>query len=154
VLSARGAASTPEQTERQVLIRMRRQQILRRASPPPPVIWAILDESVIRRMVGGRDVMRGQLARLHEVSEHTNVTVQVLPFTAGAHMAAYGSFSLFDPADPAFPVTASTDRPDGTLIEDQPSVISRYTVIFDHLRATSLNPDQSRALIDEAMRLL
>ena len=154
VLSARSVSSTPEQIERQITIRMRRQQILDRASPPPPEIWAILDESVIRRVVGGRDVMRGQLARLREISQTAAVTLQVLPFSAGAHMAAYGSFSLFDPSEPAFPVTASSDRPAGTLIEDDPSVISQYTMIFDHLRATSLNPAESRSLIDEAMRLL
>ena len=56
VLVARSVTSTPEQIERQITIRMRRQQILDRASPPPPEIWAILDESVIRRAVGGRDV--------------------------------------------------------------------------------------------------
>jgi hypothetical protein len=154
VLSARSATSTPEQIERQVTIRMRRHQILDRTSPPPPEIWAVLDEAVIRRVVGGRDVMRAQLARLRDISENTIVTLQVLPFSAGAHMAAYGSFSLFDPSDPAFPVTASTDRPGGTLIEDDPSDISQYTVIFDHLRATSLNPAESRSLIGEAMRLL
>ena len=154
VLSARSATSTPEQIERQVVIRMRRQQILGRTSPPPPEIWAVLDEAVIRRVVGGRDVMRRQLARLREISGDTNVTLQVLPFSAGAHMAAYGSFSLFGPSDPAFPVTASTDRPGGTLIEDDPSDISQYTVIFNHLRATSLNPADSRSLIGEAMRLL
>ena len=154
VLSARSATSTPEQIERQVTIRMRRHQILDRTSPPPPEIWAVLDEAVIRRVVGSRDVMRAQLARLRDISENTIVTLQVLPFSAGAHMAAYGSFSLFDPSDPAFPVTASTDRPGGTLIEDDPSDISQYTVIFDHLRATSLNPAESRSLIGEAMRLL
>jgi hypothetical protein len=154
VLGARSVNSTPDQIERQVSIRMRRQQVLDRASPPSPEIWAILDESVIRRVVGGRDVMRGQLARLREISETTVATLQVLSFSAGAHMAAYGSFSLFDPSEPAFPVTASSDRPTGTLIEDDPSVISQYTVIFDHLRATSLNPAESRSLIDEAMRLL
>src|SRR5581483_6032820 len=154
VLGARSVASTPEQVERQVAIRMRRQELLRRASPPPPEVWAILDESVIRRTVGGRDVMRGQLARLLEIAGSTAATLQVLPFSAGAHKAAYGSFSLFDPAEPAFPVTASTDRPGGTLIEDDPSVISQYTVIFDHLRATSLNPAESRSLTAEAMRLL
>ena len=154
VLSARSAASTPEQVERQVTIRMRRQQILDRASPPPPEIWAVLDESVIRRVVGGRDVMRAQLSRLRDISESTTATLQVLSFSAGAHMAAYGSFSLFDPSDPAFPVTASTDRPAGTLIEDDPSDISQYTVIFDHLLATSLSPSESRSLIGEAMRLL
>ena len=154
VLSAHSVSSTPEQIERQVTIRMRRQQVLDRTSPPPPEIWAVLDEAVIRRVVGGRDVMRRQLGRLREIPEDTRVTLQVLPFSAGAHMAAYGSFSLFDPSDPAFPVTASTDRPAGTLIEDDPSDISQYTVIFNHLRATSLNPAASRSLIDEAMRLL
>jgi hypothetical protein len=69
-------------------------------------------------------------------------------------MAAYGAFSLFDPSDPAFPVTASTDRPAGTLIEDDPSSIDQYTRIFDHLRATALNPAESRALISEAIGLL
>lgn len=154
VLSAHSVSSTPEQIERQVTIRMRRQQVLDRTSPPPPEIWAVLDEAVIRRVVGGRDVMRRQLGRLREIPEDTRVTLQVLPFSAGAHMAAYGSFSLFDPSDPAFPVTASTDRPAGTLIEDDPSDIRQYTLIFNHLRATSLNPAESRSLIDEAMRLL
>jgi transcriptional regulator with XRE-family HTH domain len=154
VLSARSVSSTPEQVARQVIIRMRRQQILDRDSPPPPEMWAVLDEAVIRRAVGGREVMRGQLKRLREISANPLVTLQVLPFSAGAHMAAYGSFSLFDPSDPAFPVTASTDRPAGTLIEDDPSSISQYTTIFNHLRATALNTSHSRALIGETMRLL
>ena len=154
VLSARSVTSTPEQVERQFAIRMRRQQILDRTSPPPPEIWAVVDEAVIRRAGGGRDVMRGQLGRLLQISDNGMTTLQVLPFSAGAHMAAYGSFSLFDPSEPAFPVTASTDRPAGTLIEDDPSDISQYTVIFNHLLATSLNPAESRSLIGEAMRLL
>lgn len=154
VLSAHSLTSTPEQVERQVTIRMRRQQILDRPDPAPPQIWAVLDEAVIRRVVGGRDVMRGQLGRLREISQATTVTLQVLPFSAGAHMAAYGSFSLFNPSDPAFPVTASTDRPAGTLIEDDPAVIGQHTVIFDHLRAAALDPSESRTLIGEAMRLL
>ena len=154
VLSARSINSTPEGIERQITVRMRRQQLLDRAVPPPPGIWAVLDESVIRRAVGGRDVMRRQLARLGEIAQSATATVQVLPFSAGAHMAAYGSFSLFDPREPAFPVTASTDRPAGTLIEDDPSVISQYNLIFDQLLATALSPAESRSLISEAMRLL
>jgi hypothetical protein len=91
---------------------------------------------------------------LLEVSQTPNTTLQVLPFSAGAHMAAYGAFSLFEPTDPGFPVTASTDRPAGTLIEDDPARIAQYTFIFDHLRATALNPADSRALIAEAVKLL
>ncbi len=154
VLGARSVTSTPEQIERQVTVRMRRQQVLDRDDPPAPEIWAVLDEAVIRRAVGGRDVMRAQLKRLGEASSQPWITLQVLPFSAGAHMAAYGAFSLFDPSDPAFPVTASTDRPAGTLIEDDPASIAQYTRIFDHLRATALNPAESRALISEAISLL
>src|ERR1017187_5304893 len=88
VVRARSVSSTPEQVERQVTIRMRRQQILDRASPPPPEMWAVLDEAVIRRAVGGRDVMRDQLKQLREISANPLVTLQVLPFSAGAHMAA------------------------------------------------------------------
>ena len=154
VLGARSVTSAPEQIERQVTVRMRRQQVLDRDDPPPPEMWTVLDEAVIRRVVGGRDVMRAQLGRLREVSSGPWVTLQVLPFSAGAHMAAYGAFSLFDPNDPAFPVTASSDRPAGTLIEDDPSSIDQYTRIFDHLRATALNPAESRALISEAIGLL
>jgi len=154
VLAANSLTSTPEQIERQVQVRMRRQQILARPDPKPPAIWAILDEAVIRRVVGGRAVMRGQLERLHEASGDPAATLQILAFNAGAHMAAYGSFALFDPSDPAFPVTASTDRPAGSLIEDDPEDIHRYTMMFDHLRASAMSPGASRTLIDEAMSLL
>jgi transcriptional regulator with XRE-family HTH domain len=154
VLNANSLTRTPEQVERQVQTRMLRQQILDRSDPPPPVMWAILDEAVIRRMVGGREVMRGQLERLREISARPDTTLQILAFTVGAHMADYGSFALFDPSDPAFPVTASTDRPAGNLLEDDPEDIHRYTMMFDHLRASSLSPAASRALIDEAMSLL
>jgi Domain of unknown function (DUF5753)/Helix-turn-helix domain len=153
VLGARSLSSTPEQIERQVEVRMRRQQVRDRADPPPKM-WVILDEAVIRRVVGGRVVMAAQLRGLGEVAEDPAVTLQILPFSVGAHMAAYGSFALFDPADPAFPVTASTDRPAGTLIEDDPSSISQYTLIFDHLRATALTTAQSLAVIGEAGKLL
>jgi len=154
VLKANSLTSTPEQVERQLQVRMRRQQILDRPDPEPPAMWAILDEAVIRRVVGGREIMHGQLARLREMSADPAVTLQILAFTAGAHMAAYGSFALFDPSDPAFPLTASTDRPAGNLIEDDPEDIRRYTTMFDHLRASSLDPAESRTLIGEAMSLL
>jgi hypothetical protein len=153
VLAARSTRSTPEQVERAIAVRMRRQQLLHRQAPPPPEIWAVIDEAVMRRAVGGREVMREQLTRLQEIAETPLATIQVLPFSAGAHMAAYGSYSLFYPSEPTFPVTASTDRPAGTLIEDDPADIAQYTLIFDHLLAASLRPRDSARLISEAARL-
>jgi transcriptional regulator with XRE-family HTH domain len=154
ILAANYVTAAPGQVEQQVNVRMRRQQILTRHNPPPPVIWAILDEAVIRRLVGGRAVMRAQLTRLQEASAGPGVTLQILPFAAGAHMAAYGSFALFDPQDPGWPVTASTDRPAGNLIEDDPADTDRYTLMFDHLRASSLSTAETAALIGETIKLL
>lgn len=154
VLGARSVSSTPEQVERQVEVRMRRQQVLDRAEPPPARMQVILDEAVVRRAVGGRTVMAGQLRRLREAAVSPGITIQVLPFSTGAHMAAYGSFALFDPADPSYPVTASTDRPAGTLIEDDPAAIGQYVLIFDHVLAAALTTTQSLAILDEAGKLL
>jgi hypothetical protein len=155
MITARSVRGTPEQVERAVAVRMRRQQILSREVPPPPRVRAVLDESVIRRVVGGRDVMRQQLIRLLELAaDGSRFTLHVLPFTAGAHPAGNGSFTLLDPADLAFPVTASTDRPTETLIEDSAEAIGLYGTIFDHLVAAALDVAESSTLIAEAIRLL
>ena len=98
--------------------------------------------------------MRGQLERLCEVATRPNVTVQILPFSAGAYPSTFGPLTLFDPQQPGWPVTASTERPAGTLIEDDPAATGRYTLIFDHLRASALSTADSLALISEAIKLL
>jgi len=154
VLSADCITATADEIEQRVQVRMRRQQIWAREDPPPPAIWAILDEAVIRRLVGSRDIMRSQLERLREIAAWPSVTLQIMAFSGGAHTSTFGSFTLFDPQQPGWPVTASTDRPMGTLIEDDPTATGRYTLIFDHLRASALSTTDSLALISEAIKLL
>ncbi|SRR6266516_1950931 len=154
VLSADCITVTADKIEQRVQLRMRRQQVWARRDPPPPDMWAILDEAVIRRLVGGRDVMHGQLERLREIAAWPNITLQILAFSAGSHTSTFGSFTLFDPQQPGWPTTASTDRPMGTLIEDDAAVTGRYTLIFDHLRASALSTTDSLALLGEAIKLL
>jgi hypothetical protein len=154
VLNAAIVPVTAEEVEQRVQIRMRRQQLWDREDPRAPHMWTILDEAVIRRLVGDRGVMHGQLQRILEFAARPNVTVQVLPFSAGAHTSNYGSFTLFDPQQPGWPVTASIDRPVGVLVEDDPIAIERYALIFDHLRASALSTTDSGALISEAISLL
>ncbi len=78
--------------ERRVALRMRRQQLLRRANPPK--LWAVIDEAALRRAVGCTDVMRAQIRHLIDLAEQPNITIEVMPFSAGAHVAAGGPVTL------------------------------------------------------------
>ena len=90
ITAASFPGATKEETERRVALRLARQQLLTR--PSPPEYWVVLDETVLRRPVGGQQVMRAQLAHLIEAAGRPNVTVQVIPFAAGWHPALYGMF--------------------------------------------------------------
>lgn len=90
---------SPEQLENGVLARMERQALLTRENPPR--LWAIMDEAAARRQVGGPQVMAAQRGRLGAIAALPHVTLQVIPFTAGAHPGMPGSFIVLDFADPA-----------------------------------------------------
>jgi Domain of unknown function (DUF5753) len=128
---------------------MARQELLTR--PEPPEIWAVLDESVILRPVGGPAVMRAQLRHLIEVSTRPNatVTLQVLPLSTGAHPGMSGSFvilSFQNPKDP--PMVHLETATDGLYLEEPPD-IERYTLRFSHLVARALGPNESQAMITD-----
>jgi transcriptional regulator with XRE-family HTH domain len=140
--------ATPEEVENRVLARMERQALLRRDNPPR--LWAIMDEAAVRRQVGGRPVMAAQLARLRQAAALPNVTVQVIPFDAGAHPGMPGSFIVLDFPDPADQSIVYIDSMAGDLFLEQETEISRYIVMFDHLRAAALRPDETISLLDAA----
>lgn len=135
----------PEEIERLVDIRMKRQEILNR--PKPPHLWAILDESVIRRVVGSRQVMRAQLERLLEANESQHITLQVLPFAKGAHSAAMGSFVIIGGPEPSLDVVY-LDTHVGSLFMEQDEELDRYRLAFEYLRAQALDMAASSALIE------
>ncbi|MFE4827126.1 helix-turn-helix domain-containing protein [Streptomyces sp. NPDC056672] len=135
---------TPEEVERLVDIRMKRQQILSR--PRPPHLWAILDESVIRRVVGSRQIMREQLSHLLEANESPDITLQILPFAKGAHAAALGSFVILGGAEPSLDVVY-VDLHVGSLFMEKDEELDRYRLAFDYLRAQALDMAASSAVI-------
>ncbi|MFD3830842.1 helix-turn-helix domain-containing protein [Streptomyces sp. NPDC058621] len=135
----------PEEIERLVDIRMKRQEILDR--PEPPHLWAILDESVIRRLVGSRQVMRSQLERLLEANESPHITLQILPFSKGAHSAAMGSFVIIGGPEPTLDVVY-VDTHVGSLFMEQDEELDRYRLAFNYLRAQALDMAASSALIE------
>jgi len=147
VIRAAQPAAADDEIERQLAARATRQALL--TAPSPLQMWAVLDEAVLRRRVGGTDAMRAQLTRLAEIAALPNVTLQVLTFDTGAHASMGTSFELLQ-----FPEARDTAI---VYLEDQTSSqyletaadIERYTLVFDHLRASALSPELSVALISE-----
>ncbi|BAU83533.1 regulatory protein [Streptomyces laurentii] len=137
--------------ERLVDIRMKRQEILARAKPPH--IWAILDESVLRRVVGSPEIMKAQLQRLLAENESPHVTLQVLPFAKGAHAAALGSFVILGGPEPSLDVVY-VDLHTGSLFMETEEELSRYRLAFEYLRAQALDMETSSSLIHDICKEL
>ncbi|HEY5833991.1 helix-turn-helix domain-containing protein [Streptomyces sp.] len=147
VLHASEMRQSAEDVERQVTIRLKRQEIFHR--PHPPHIWAVLDESVVRRVVGGPSVMRGQLDHLLSSAETPNVTLQILPFATGAHASAMGSFVVLGGAEPSLDVVY-LDIHTGAVFMEKEEELDIYRRAFDYLRAQALGPAESVEMIRRA----
>jgi transcriptional regulator with XRE-family HTH domain len=139
-----------EQIERLVDLRMKRQEVLKR--DPPLDVWLILDEAVIRRPVGGPGVMREQLARLAGASRMPGVTLQVLPFSSGAHAGLRGSFSILAFPERTDPDVAYVESVAGIIYLEKDKDVRSCAEAFDRLRATALPPAASAELIADVMQ--
>jgi transcriptional regulator with XRE-family HTH domain len=133
----------PPDVDGLLAVRMRRQQIL--TGPDAPRLWAIVSEAALRQQVGGAETMRAQLRRLIEVSEQANVTLQVLPFSAGAHPSVNGSFTILATND--LSVVLVENLTTAWYLEHDDD-IQRYDRVFDHLRATALSTSDSQSKIN------
>jgi transcriptional regulator with XRE-family HTH domain len=141
-----------EDVERRVEVRVARQEVLSREDRPR--LWAVIDEAVIHRVVGGVGVMRAQLRHLAEVAQQGKTTIQIVPYSAGAHAGTIGSFVILDYAEASDPDVVYVETLAGDIyLEEQPDV-NRYTLAFDRLRAASLHPDDSMQMIERMARTL
>ena len=139
-------AGEPEVEDR-VQARMERQAVLTKEAPLK--LWAIIDEAALCRMVGGGKVMRAQLAHLADMVKVPNITFQVIPFDAGAHPGMPGAFVLMDFTDPMDTDLIYIDSMAGDLFLESDADVSRYSSIFDNLRAVALSPDASVTFVAE-----
>jgi hypothetical protein len=124
---------------------MARQGILSREDRPR--LWAVIDEAVIHRVVGGASVMRGQLRHLAEAAEQGKTTIQVVPYRAGAHAGTTGPFVILDYAEASDPDVVYVETLAGDIYLEERSDVNRYTLAFDRLVAAALHPDESVQLI-------
>lgn len=138
---------SPEHLDRIVAVRARRQCRLT-ALDSPLELTAVVDEAVLHRVVGGRRVMRAQLAHLVAASALPTVSLQVLPFAAGTHPAMSAGFTLLGFGGLGMPDMAYLEHPVGAVHIEKAAEVERATLTFDRLRALALSPGDSVALIE------
>jgi transcriptional regulator with XRE-family HTH domain len=141
---------TAEQIDRLVDLRMARQG--RFDDDPPLELWAILDEAVIRRTVGGTAVMRRQLAHLLAEADRPGVTLQVLPFDCGAHAAHGGPFSILEFPERSDSEVVYVESVAGIIYLEKDREVRARSESFDRLRAAALSPGASTDVISQAAR--
>jgi hypothetical protein len=139
------AAMPGEETERRVSLRLKRQDLLARQDPPH--VWAIVDEGVLRRPIGGQAVMRAQLTRLAEVAELPHVTLQVIPFGRGGHAAVGGSFNVLRFDNPDVPDVVYIEQIASALYLDKREDVELYLEVMDRLGAKSLTPQDTQRFL-------
>ena len=132
-----------EEIGRIVAARLERQEII--AGQAAPFLWYVLDESVLRHVVGGAAVMRRQLDRLLDAADAPGIVVQVLPFSADNHAGADGPISVYDFAS-APSVCYTECYSGGRIVEERETVAGLMTVI-NLIRASALSVSDSRELI-------
>lgn len=137
--------ASEHEVEQRVRARVERQRLL--SKPDPLKLWAIVDEAALHRQVGGPDVMHAQLAHLITAAGEPQVTLQVIPYSAGAHAGMPGSFILLDFPNPADPDVVYIDSLAGDLFLEKEADLRRYRLLFEHLRAVAASPDDTASLL-------
>jgi transcriptional regulator with XRE-family HTH domain len=145
VIRAEHPDMTKVEQDRWVELRVKRQE-----RDNPPDLWVVLDEAVIRRPVGGRDVMRAQLRRLEEAAQNPRCNVQVLPFATGEHGCMGSTFIVLEFADPADAPLVYIENRTSSLYLEESDEVREYIRLFNHLRATAADTRHSLEMISEA----
>ncbi|RLU94838.1 transcriptional regulator [Streptomyces griseocarneus] len=139
--------ATAAEIERRVQVRIRRQE--RITDPDNPLrLWAVIDESALRRIVGNRSIMQEQMRKLIEFSLEPHITVQVLPYDVGAHPGMYGKFCILEFNDPQDASTVYLEGITSDLYLEKPNDVQTYSVMYEHLRMQALNAEHSRQFIE------
>lgn len=137
----------PDETDRLLAMRSRRQAP--RAAGPPAEVHVVIDESALHRRIGGDRVHRDQLRELLRAAQLPRITLQVLPYEAGAHVGLHGPFMILDFPDPADAELVCVDTVTGPSFLEGPTELADYLARFEGLRAHALEPGRSRSLLTE-----
>ena len=145
VIEAASPDAPAQEIENRVKVRLARAGLLHQDDPV--TLCGVVDESVLRRQVGGPDVMKRQLEHVVAAAEQAHVTVHVLPLSVGAHAGMTGSFTLLSFPDEADPDTVYVTMATGGVFQEKADELVLYERIFDRLRDAALPPEDSIALV-------
>jgi transcriptional regulator with XRE-family HTH domain len=145
VLRAGMPQVSEEEIRRQVALRMERQAVLERDDPP--MLWVVMDETVLRRSLGGPEVMREQIDSLIDASRHPKVRLQVMPFSVGPHPAMYGPFHLFRFPIDELPDVACSESLVGAAYFDQRDDVATFLEALDRMCAQAAPVSRTEAVL-------
>jgi hypothetical protein len=149
-VTRRGQPSLAEEdVERRVGLRLSRQRVLSR--PEPARLWAVMDEAVLRRPIGGAQVLRDQLEHLVLKSKEPNITLQVLPLRVGGH-AETGAFTLLRFPEPDLSDIVYVEQLTSALYLDKTEDVDRYLEAMDRLSVDSEPPEQTPSILETILR--
>jgi transcriptional regulator with XRE-family HTH domain len=137
---------TDQEIEQRVRVRMQRQALL--IQDDPIDLRVVLDEAVLSRPVGGDAVMLDQLAKLIEAARLPSVTLQILPFAAGAHAGMDGSFVILEFEEEGDTDVVFIDNATGGLFLEKSEELGKYIPLFDTIRSAALPPEESIEMIE------
>lgn len=148
ILLGHGDAA-PDEVERRIEVRRSRQQILKRANAPQ--FWAVIDEAALRRPIGGLKVMTAQVEALIEASTLPNVRLQIVPFRAGGHAAAGGSFSILRFPEPELPDVVYVEQLTSALYLDKREDVDQYAIAMERLCVEAEPPHRTADLLTDLL---
>jgi len=135
--------------ERAVALRETRKQLL--TQPNAPHVWAVVEESALRRPVGTPQMRRGQLQHLLKFAEQPHITIQVLPLARHVHAASGGAFTMLRFSEPDLPDVVYVEYLLNALYLDRLDHVSRYAEVMDRICAESLTPQESAGFIAQLL---
>ncbi|CAL9604744.1 MULTISPECIES: helix-turn-helix domain-containing protein [Streptomyces] len=144
--------TSPDDIERHVDLRMRRQALLTR--PDAPRFWAVMDETALRRPVGGPEVMRAQIDKLLEATELAHVTLQVAPFANGPHPGTYGPFVLFRFAMSELPDMVYSEYLTGAVYLDARAEVATHLEVMDRMAAQAATAQRTKEILRDLRKEL
>lgn len=144
--------TSPEDIERHVALRMQRQELLTR--PDAPRFWAVMDETALRRQVGGPEVMRAQIDKLLEATKLAHVTLQVAPFANGPHPGTYGPFVLFRFAMSELPDMVYSEYLTGAVYLDARTEVATHLEVMDRMAAQAATAQRTKEILRDLRKEL